>query len=222
MIGVPPKERPRQFNLAAAHEAVDAGDLTLPKFKVNAPQEVPVSQALGLENHRVAGVAGKSRCFTHMHAGRATADHVSDDLVLVEVGAPLGRHALAVAENRDAIGDVEDIFEKMGNENDAFALNLEAAQSAKEPLHFRRRQCRGRFIENDRLGTRKEHPRQFYKLLHTNWQASHAHVRIKIEPEACDKFARLAIHACPVDDSASLDWLCTEKDIFCDREFGDD
>ena len=86
-------------------------------------------------------------------------DHAADGSCRRQLRARRGRDPAAVAQDRDAIGDLEDFFHTVGDEKNRHALLAQGVHDAEEPLHLVRREgCRRlvhdqhAHVERDRLG----------------------------------------------------------------------
>ena len=112
-----PKQGAGQFDLAATHETINAGDFPGPQLERNIAQLLAVANGLGCQHHRLGVIASEIGTFTHVHANRATPDHVGDHRILGQRGGRFRGNLLAVAENRHRIGNFQHIVEKMRNEN---------------------------------------------------------------------------------------------------------
>ena len=76
------------------------------------------------------------------------ADHLLDDLVAVEVADGAAADRLAVAQDREAVGDGLDFFEEMADVNDRDAAVAQPADQGEQPLGVGRRQRAGRLVEH--------------------------------------------------------------------------
>ena len=67
----------------------------------------------------------------------------ADHLVAVESLRGIGHHMLAVAQNGDAVGMGERLFQRMADEDDGYAARLQPAHQREEmPLLLRRQRWR--------------------------------------------------------------------------------
>ena len=70
-------------------------------------------------------------------------DHAADGRGRRQLRARRRRDPAAVAQDRDAIGDLEDLFHAVGDEENRHALLAQGVHDAEEPLHLVRREgCR--------------------------------------------------------------------------------
>ena len=151
----------------------------------------------------------------------AAADHALDQPALVDGAGRLGGDEPAVAEDRDGVGDRQNVVEEVRDEDDAAAAGAHAAQHLEQALHLGRRQSRGRLVEDDDARAREQHAGELDQLLQADRQRAHARVRIDIDAEVGEMPARTVHHGAPVDDAA-LRRLLAEIDVLGHREVGHD
>ena len=123
-------EQPHQLGAPGAQEPGDADDLALEHVEV-AGSSTPAAHAGGLEDRhrRAVDLAPRSRRWPR---GRRAARPIilvtsSSWQVLDEVLA----HELAVAQHRDAVGDLVDLLEEVAHEQDGDALARRSRITAK-------------------------------------------------------------------------------------------
>jgi hypothetical protein len=80
---------------------------------------------------------------------QAAADHRPDDAVAVEVRGVVGDDMLAVAQDGDAVGELQRLLQRMRDEDDRDAACLQAADQGEEVVLLLRRQRGGRLVEDD-------------------------------------------------------------------------
>ena len=215
------EQRARQLELAAAHEAVDAEDLAAARREAYVAVGRRQGQASGFEHDRRRRPAGQLdlaeiALFQLLAAG---ADHSLDDPALVDRGRHRrARNLAAVAKNRDLVGDLQDVLEKMRDEDEAASAALELDQHFEQPLDFRRRQGGGRLVEDDDPRAGEQHAGKLDELLHADRKIAEPRARVDVEPEIVQLFARLPRHPAPGDEAQPVDRLHAEEDIFGDGE----
>lgn len=92
-------------------------------------------------------------------------DHHCDQLAPVEIGRVARADQLPVPQNGDAIGDGVDLFQEVGDEDDAEPAFLEAAYDAEEHLHLVRVEACGRLVQNQDLAGKIHGPGDGHDLL---------------------------------------------------------
>ena len=75
-------------------------------------------------------------------------DHAGDQRLLVGFGDALGRHQLAVAQDRDAIRKLEHFFQPMGNIDNGDALGLQTTNQREELRSLLAGEIGRRFVED--------------------------------------------------------------------------
>ena len=80
----------------------------------------------------------------------------------------------AVAEHGHRVGHSQHVVEEMRDEDDAAALVAQAAQHGEQPLDLRRRQRRGRLVQDDDPRAGEQHAGELDQLLQADRQPAHA------------------------------------------------
>ena len=86
---------------------------------------------------------------------------------------------LATPHHRDAIGDLEDFLQLMGDENNRFAGAHQVAQNAEEFHGFLRCQHTGRLIQDQDVGAAVENFYDLHSLLQPDRQITDAGVGVE-------------------------------------------
>ncbi len=87
-----------------------------------------------------------------------------------------GRHIadiVSFAQNRNAVGDLHDLVQLMGNDDDRLSVVLHVAHDAEELLRFLRRENGGRFVENQNISAAVKHLDDFKRLLFRDGHVIH-------------------------------------------------
>ncbi len=84
-------------------------------------------------------------------SGQFTADHHRDQRAAVEIGSFTGSDELPVPEHRYPVGNLVDLFKKMGDEDDAEPAGLEAPDNAEQHRHLMRIEACRRLVEDQHL-----------------------------------------------------------------------
>ena len=106
----------------------------------------PRRVAWGVDASRIGAMRGVLR------RGLFTPDHHPHERVSCHAFRRQGRYQLAVPEHRDAVGNLQRFFERMGNEDDASAPLLQGVEQMEKMLRLFGRERGGGFVED-------EHPR---------------------------------------------------------------
>ena len=121
----------------------------------------------------------------------ALADHGLDQRRLVDRGRRCLRDLAAVAEHRHRVGDAQYVLDEMRDEDDRGALFAQPSQGREQPLHLRRRQRRGRLVEDDDAGAREQHAGDLDQLLQADRQIADPRQRIDVDAEPRELLAGL-------------------------------
>src|SRR5215212_7735572 len=84
------------------------------------------------------------------------ADHELDQIVRRRARRGHSGDVLAVLEDRDAVGDGEDLFQTVGDEDDRRAVVAQATEGREEKLHLTAVEGRGRLIHDEQRGPSHE------------------------------------------------------------------
>ena len=126
-------------------------------------------------------------------------DHHLHDLAAVDLRGPAGRDMGAVAKHRDVVGDDVELLEPVRDQQHRFALVAEAANDAEELLGLRRRQGRGRLVEDEELQIGGERPGDLDELQFGHGEAGDQGVRIDGDAELAERRPGAGIHRLAVD-----------------------
>ena len=125
--------------------------------------------------------------------------------------------ALALAQNGDAVGDLHDLVQLVGDKEDALALGREVFHDLHEFLDFLRRQNGRRLVEDQDLVVAVEHFENFGALLHTDGDILNDCIGIDVQTvflrQRENLFARVLLL-----QEAHFVRLNAENDVVEDRE----
>ena len=125
---------------------------------------------------------------------------------------------LAVAEHRDGVGDAQDVFDEMGNEDDAGAFVPQPSQGGEQAFDLRRRKRRGRLVEDDDARAGEQDAGDLDQLLQSDRQVAEPRKRIDVDAEPGELLARFARHAPPLHEAEAIDRLGAEKHVLGHRQ----
>ena len=148
------------------------------------------------------------------------ADHAADGRGRRQLGARRGRDPAAVAQDRDAVGDLEDLFHAVGDEEDRHALLAQGVHDAEELLHLVRREGGGRLVHDQDAHVEGDGLGDLDGLLLGEGQPAGRLADVEPHVEPGEDLARLALHPAPVDDLAAV--AVADEDVLGDREVGED
>ena len=109
----------------------------------------------------------------------------------------------AVAEDRGAVAEVEDLVEPVADEEDRDAARAQAADDREQPLDLVGRERRGRLVEDEHARLDRERLGDLDQLLVRHRQAADRRADVEADVELLEQRLGLAAHLAPVDRSAS-------------------
>ena len=135
-----------------------------------------------------------------VHIFQIAANHVvNDPRRIVFVVFKCG-NVFAVAQNRHAIGQLQNFRELMGYENDARALFLQLSDDVEQLAHVLTAQGCRRFVQNQHLRIRRQRARNHQHLLLPDRQLAHIRARIQRDVIILEEFLRRFAHRAEIDE----------------------
>ena len=139
-------------------------------------------------------------------------DHQGDEVVLVGLADGPRADERAVAQDRDAVGELEDLFEPMADIDDRDAPRLEAADQLEQGGRFRAGEIGRRLIEDQKLGAAPFGAGGRHQLLLADGERGEKGAGGQIEAELVEQLLALAHHRA-VLQHAEAHLLVAEKEI---------
>ena len=139
------------------------------------------------------------------------ADHQRDQARAVEVGDHARRRRVPVAEDRDAVGEREELAEAVRDEDRRDALGAQPPDEPEERLDLVLGERARRLVEDQHARVDRERPRDLDHLLLVGPQPAHRHRRVEVEIEAGERLLRAAAGRAPVDEPARRTMRCPRK-----------
>ena len=125
---------------------------------------------------------------------------------------------LAAADDRDAVGDLEDLVQLVADEDDAVALVGEAPQDGEDLLGLLGREHSGRLVEHEDAGLPVQRLEDLDALLPADGQGLDLGVGVDVEPELLAQFPDAPVRRLAVEEDRVGHDLGTEQDVVGDRE----
>ena len=163
-------------------------------------------------------VAGRVGLAAIDRQGHLATDHQLGEVLLVGLGRDPLADDLAASDDRDPIGDLEDLVELVADEDDAVALGREAAQDLEDLLGLLGRQDRGRLVEDEDLGVAVERLEDLDALLPADRQGADLDVGVDLEAEPSSELHDPAIGLVPVEEDRVGHRLFAEDDVLGDGQ----
>ena len=200
--------------MAAAHEAGEADDLAGPDGQSHVRQAILSAHVV--ENQKI--LTGVDISAMRFHRVQGTPDDHRDEPVLVGALALDHGDLAAVAQDRDAIGNVENLVKVMRDEDDPHALAGQIADEPKEEIGLRLVEGRRRLIEQEDMRLLAHCLGDRDLLPVGDAEVAQSLLDGQIEIELGEEFAGPLVHRGIVKDSRSLARLGAKKDVGGHRE----
>ncbi len=149
---------------------------------------------------------------------QAAPDHRLNDLLARKAGGDVGGDDLSVPQHRDAVRDLERLFQRVRDENDRDAFVEEPLAQIEEVALLFRRERRRWLIEDDDARVVVDRPRDLDHLLLRRAERRDLRRRIDLETHAGEKLPRLYVEAPQPVEGLFL----AQIDILRDRHGGDE
>ena len=150
----------------------------------------------------------------------AFGDRGSGSTGIGRVGAPdsTGPDALAVAKDRHAVGEREDLLEPVRDVDDPHTIGPETPHHAEEALLLLSGERSGRFVHNDDPGSGPESASDLHELLFRHRERSDLRIRIDLRSDASQQFLRGFPPDAPSDPAEQPEIFEPDPDVLRDRE----
>ena len=144
---------------------------------------------------------------------------------------PLDRHPLArlagdddlaAAQDRDPVGDGEDVLEEVGDVDDADAAVAEVADDLQQALGLGFLQGRGRLVEDQDVGLVEQRAGDLDQLLLAEAQRGERAVEVDVEADRLEHRLGLAAHRPAVERDPGGERLAAEEEVLEDVEVGEE
>ncbi len=177
-------KRVDQLALAVALDAGDADDLAGAHVEADAVHGV---QARARVHDEVLDLVDRLLALVLLAGDRDVVDlgagHHPGQGALVVVAALLGGDVAAGAEDGHAIGDLHDLVELVGHDDDRAAVLAQRAQRLEQVLDLRRAERRGRLVEDQDVRAAVEQLEDLDPLLGVDRQVADALARVDVEAQ---------------------------------------
>jgi hypothetical protein len=119
----------------------------------------------------------------------------------------------AIAEDRDVVGDLEDLVHLVGDVNDGDAFVLERADDAEEVGHLALGNRRGRLIHDDQAGVVGNGFGDLDHLRVGDAQAAHDGVRVDVDLQPLQQRPRVGDHLLLVNQAKAPQRFAPQKNV---------
>jgi len=199
--------------------AGDTDDLAFAYIEVDALDHLPVGvdrvidrPVLHLEHH----LADLGLAWRETVIERAP-HHRGDDAVFADLGTRQCLDGLAVADDRDVVGDALHFVELVRDQDRGKPLLLELEQQIEQALAVLLRERRGRLIEDQEFDFLAQGFGDLHQLLFADADIGDERPRIFGQADLGEQRSGLGLVAVPIDDAVA-GLLIAEENVFVDRE----
>ena len=147
VVGICAEDRAHQLGTSRAHQAVEAGDLARTGVERQILKRAALVEVVYFEQDFAWRDLGLG-----IVVGQFAADHHRDHLVDRDVLDVDGVNVLAVTEDREAVADLHNFFQTVGDVNDGDAFVFQFADDVEQGVDLFFGQRRGRFVKKQDLG----------------------------------------------------------------------
>ena len=189
-------DQPDQLGAPGAQEPGDADHLAVVDVEVGRCEDAPATDP-GRPEDRCGGAvdgalrAGRDGLELVEHA----ADHLGDQVGAGQVFGAVLADELAVAQHRDAVGDLVDLVQEVADEQDGDALVAQVPDDREQPVDLVAVQARRRLVEDQHPGVEDHRPADRDQLLDRDRVAGQQRVGVEPDPEVLQVPGRLAVGA---------------------------
>ena len=127
---------------------------------------------------------------------------------------------LAVADDRDRVGDLLDLVELVADDDRRDALLLEVQDQVEQVVGVLVVERRGRLVEDEQLHPLRERLGDLDELLLADADVDDLGGRVLAQADAGEQLRRLVVRLVPVDEAERARDLVVEEDVLGDREVG--
>ena len=151
---------------------------------------------------------------------QASPDHLRDHIRNRRLGDRPRALVATIANDRDAVGDGEDLLQAVRDVDDGQPFVAQAAQQREEPFRLGGAEGRVRLVHDDDLGLLLQRPRDLDELLFRDGETTHFRVGIEIDAHLGQDAPRRRHHLALVEQSRAAGRLAVGKDIGRHRQVG--
>ena len=150
------------------------------------------------------------------------AGHEEGEGGAIQFVGPLRGDAAPVADDRELLADLEDLFELVAHEQGRDSAFLQVEDDAEQRVDLARGERRRRLIHDDELCVAHERAGDRDELLLGDGEATDLLVEIDLEVDLGDGLFGDATHPAPVDELAVGREFAREGEVLEDRKIGED
>ena len=214
-LAVDAKQDARQRAAAAAEQACDADDFARIEREIDRDGLARTAQGTDFEQRRAArGVAA----LDVGEAPRAAANDILDNSVERQFAHRRGDDVPSVAQDGGAIGDPRDLVHPVRDVDDRHALGLEPAQKGEQLLDLAAGKRGRRLVENEHAHVARDRLDDLGELALPGREISDQGLRIDLDAERLEEFARAPCGSFVVDQPKAVLGLVVQEDVLRRRQ----
>ena len=150
--------------------------------------------------------------------GHVAPDHQRDQPIPVDLADLIAGHVLPVFQHRHPVADLEDLLQPVGNIDDGHAIGLQRLKPLEQKLDLVARDHRRRLVQDQQLDLVHHRLGDLDHLLIRHGQFRNQLVRVDIDAQAVQQFARILAGLAIVDQAERAPPLVPEKDVLGDTQ----
>ena len=213
-----------QFEMPGAYQTVDAENL--PPTQVEG--DVLEHAVLGQMAHREHHLVGLRLLHHHLplvrflEEGHLFAQDQADQLVLRRFRRGQRGDLLAVAQHRNAVRHLHDLFQEVGDVNDAVSLPGQFADQLQQAFRLLGGKGRSGLVHDEHLGARGDDAGDLHQLVHAQGILFQSFTHIQGKSQALERRVRLREHPLPIHNPCGRRGLAAQENVLRDGEHGHD
>ncbi len=190
-----------ELGAARAEEPGDADDLALEDLEVDGLDAALAAEVEDLHERRALRLDGVllGLLLDLLERLELAADHGLDELQLRRLGGDVLADELAVAQDRHAVGDLEDLLEEVRDEHDRDAVGAERAHDLEQLGDLVGVQAGGGLVEDQELGVDVDGAGDRDELLDRDGVRAELRLGVDVEAQAGQGLAGAPVHRAGVD-----------------------
>ena len=209
------KDGARRVALALALQAAQAHDFARAHAEAYVAQPAGNAQVFHAEQRIAKGDIAALGVDILQHA----AHHHGDDLVLGNFPGGARANNLSVLEHGDAVGQLENLVQTVGDIDDSHALPAQAAHDIKQARYLAVVQGGGGLVQDKDAGLGQQRAGDFHTLLFGQVQAAHLRVGVELIAQALVYAQNFLAHGRAVQRAVPA-LFTREEHVFQHREVG--
>ena len=214
------EEQARKLRSSRSQQSCQSDDLAAVQREVERRDRPLSADRCGFEHgrRRLERIQGHTRLpFERFERLDLPAEHPGDELDPAQLGLRPLADQLAVPQNGDAVGDLEDLVQEVRDEHDRDPLGRQLPDQVEEPLDLAGVEARRRLVEDQHVGRDVDRARDRDHLLHRERVRRQESRHVGVNVDARERLGGLAAHHTPLDPPPAAR-LAADVDVLRHRE----